>query len=767
MTVQPGRSGALALLGGAAALVCGAAPARADFLGLAQEPALALEAADVVAALPSGSGGGGVVTLSVDEGRCRLDWWDTQQTAFWTALDEDSMPVDAECAGIAPTDAERVALLARPAGGEWVLVDILRDGQAAAPVALDAALIDQAGARIFGRGGAALVVGEHGAGAGASRYAGAPLASAWGRDLSMAPCLEGVVDGASLMGQDVLLARACGEEGLRVWSLDEAGAPTGLMLAEAGTMRPEALVPAAGGFYVLGAALMDGEATGLRWLYYDAAMEMVTREATVMGTAVFAGDQKWGAAGQDGLYLLTASEAGITGLHLFSPGGALVGSTPAGALPMGAPLALVAFSDGGARLLTAGAEGVSVYAPGLVVDGDGDGVGDDADNCPEVANADQADADMDDLGDACDEVMDLDGDGDGVADGADNCPEDANADQADLDEDAQGDACDDDQDGDGVANGEDNCPRAENANQADADNNGVGDACQRANDRDGDGIDNGADNCPEVANADQADLDRDDLGDACDPDIEGDGVINSIDNCDRVANFNQRDVDQDGLGDACDPDRDGDGQDNDEDSCPSVVNAGRDNDRDGVDNACDPDIDGDNIPNGSDNCPTVSNRLQEDGDVDGVGDACDETLDARDGDRDGISDARDNCPEVANPDQRDINADGEGDACDADQDGDGVPNGGDNCPAANNPFQGDDDGDGVGDACDDQLPEPNPNLPPQGEETDTPRRTPGSPVPPIDNGCAVAAPAAPSPLRGASGVALLIGLALLARRRQG
>ena len=36
------------------------------------------------------------------------------------------------------------------------------------------------------------------------------------------------------------------------------------------------------------------------------------------------------------------------------------------------------------------------------VDGDGDGVADDVDNCPSVANADQADADADGVGDLCD-----------------------------------------------------------------------------------------------------------------------------------------------------------------------------------------------------------------------------------------------------------------------------------------------------------------------------------------------------------------------------
>ncbi|TAM23255.1 MAG: hypothetical protein EPN60_15485, partial [Nevskiaceae bacterium] len=76
-------------------------------------------------------------------------------------------------------------------------------------------------------------------------------------------------------------------------------------------------------------------------------------------------------------------------------------------------------------------------------DGDQDGVPDSSDNCPSVANADQADSDGDGLGDACDSVAPPpDGDGDGVADSGDNCPSIANADQADSDGDGLGNACD-------------------------------------------------------------------------------------------------------------------------------------------------------------------------------------------------------------------------------------------------------------------------------------------------------------------------------------
>ncbi|MDP3858738.1 MAG: fibronectin type III domain-containing protein, partial [Stagnimonas sp.] len=62
-------------------------------------------------------------------------------------------------------------------------------------------------------------------------------------------------------------------------------------------------------------------------------------------------------------------------------------------------------------------------------DSDSDGVPDSTDNCPVVANADQADGDGDGVGDACDEQAPPDGDADGVPDSADNCPLAANADQ--------------------------------------------------------------------------------------------------------------------------------------------------------------------------------------------------------------------------------------------------------------------------------------------------------------------------------------------------
>jgi hypothetical protein len=59
---------------------------------------------------------------------------------------------------------------------------------------------------------------------------------------------------------------------------------------------------------------------------------------------------------------------------------------------------------------------VRVFLPPL--DADGDGVPDDLDNCPNVANPDQVDFDGDSVGDACD----ADDDNDGMLDGDDACP---------------------------------------------------------------------------------------------------------------------------------------------------------------------------------------------------------------------------------------------------------------------------------------------------------------------------------------------------------
>lgn len=333
---------------------------------------------------------------------------------------------------------------------------------------------------------------------------------------------------------------------------------------------------------------------------------------------------------------------------------------------------------------------VARYDGGAPPDADGDSVLDASDNCPLVANVDQSDLDLDQVGDACDPDID----GDNAPNGADNCPVLANPDQLDSDLDALGDACDLDDDGDGVADLADNCPLAANAAQSDNDGDGQGDVCDP--DDDDDAILDNADNCPSLANADQADLDGDGQGDACDPDDDGDGVVDAADNCPRLENAGQSDVDGDGAGDACDGDDDGDAVLDAPDNCPLVYNPDQaDADADGRGDVCDADLDGDGWPNGSDNCPAVANSDQLDTDGDGAGDVCDS-----DDDADGVADGDDNCPLAANPGQADADHDGIGDACDADVDGDGTANALDNCPLTTNPTQLDTDGDKQGDACD-------------------------------------------------------------------
>jgi MYXO-CTERM domain-containing protein len=222
-------------------------------------------------------------------------------------------------------------------------------------------------------------------------------------------------------------------------------------------------------------------------------------------------------------------------------------------------------------------EGAAMETPWFT-DIDDDGVGNQRDNCPDVANAGQADTDDDGLGNRCDNCASvendgqLDSDGDGLGNRCDNCAQERNPEQADddgdgrgnrcdlcpnvadrhqedTDGDDRGDACDPDDDDDGVADRDDVCPLVENPRQRDADGDGVGDACQ--DDDDGDGVADGEDVCPRVADPTQADADGDGLGDAC-ADRDDDGVRDAFDTCPELPDPDQLDADGDGLGDACD-----------------------------------------------------------------------------------------------------------------------------------------------------------------------------------------------------------------------
>ena len=124
-------------------------------------------------------------------------------------------------------------------------------------------------------------------------------------------------------------------------------------------------------------------------------------------------------------------------------------------------------------------------------DTDGDKVPNIVDNCPLVANSDQADIDGNGIGNACQDT-----DTDTVLDINDNCPLNANTNQANLDGDSQGDVCDADRDNDFVLNTVDNCPNNANTNQSNIDGDALGDVCDTDMDGDGDLNTPAQDNCP-------------------------------------------------------------------------------------------------------------------------------------------------------------------------------------------------------------------------------------------------------------------------------
>jgi OOP family OmpA-OmpF porin len=147
-----------------------------------------------------------------------------------------------------------------------------------------------------------------------------------------------------------------------------------------------------------------------------------------------------------------------------------------------------------------------------------------------------------------------DGDGDGLLDADDACPDDPE----DLDGWFDEDGCPEpDNDEDGFLDADDPCP----TEAEDLDGTEDGDGCPDPDD-DGDGVLDGYDSCPNEP--EDMDGDRDD--DGCpDNDMDGDGIEDPVDQCiDQAEDF-------DGFGDedGCfDIDVDDDGLSDEEDACP-------------------------------------------------------------------------------------------------------------------------------------------------------------------------------------------------------
>ena len=332
---------------------------------------------------------------------------------------------------------------------------------------------------------------------------------------------------------------------------------------------------------------------------------------------------------------------------------------------------------------------LDIYDP----DPDLDGVRVEDDNCPAVANSDQADLDADAIGDVCD----TDIDGDTYANDADAFPRDP-SEWLDTDGDSIGNNTDTDDDGDGmpdeyeVANGLDQLDAAD----ADLDADGDGDSnlyeyTQGTDPNDPDDFYQlslqllSGDTSAELAWDRQLSFEfsvsssTDTIGayEFTELSSPQGGTLSYPQDSDHIvytANGDFVGIDSFGLAlaytgktsnalefslDIYDPDPDLDGVRVGADNCPDVANSDQvDNDSDGFGDHCDDNIDGDDYPNESDAFPYDSSEWL-DTDSDGIGNNTD-----TDDDGDGMPDDYElaNGLDPLDPSDAELDSDGDGDS---------------------------------------------------------------------------------------------------------